>query len=102
MDAEAIKEMLKNTPSEKIQRIEVVTVPGSEFQVEANEGVINIVMKKSKTNGYNGTLKMNNSQSFYNNPSSGVAFNLRQNKWSFNSNFNMGSYRERENYTSAG
>lgn len=99
MDSEAITEMLKNTPSENIQRIEVVTVPGSEFQVEANEGVVNIVMKKSKTNGYNGTLKMNNSQSFYNNPSSGVAFNLRQNKWSFNSNFNMGSYREREKYT---
>ncbi|MPS74305.1 MAG: TonB-dependent receptor [Chryseobacterium sp.] len=99
MDAEAITEMLKNTPSENIQRIEVITVPGSEFQVEANEGVINIVMKKSKTNGYNGTLKMNNSQSFYNNPSSGIAFNARQNKWSFNSNFNMGSYREREKYT---
>lgn len=99
MDAEAITEMLKNTPSENIQRIEVVTVPGSEFQVEANEGVINIVMKKSKTNGYNGTLKMNNSQSFYNNPSSGIAFNARKDKWSFNSNFNMGSYREREKYT---
>ena len=99
MDAEAITEMLKNTPSENIQKIEVVTVPGSEFQVEANEGVINIVMKKSKTNGYNGTLKMNNSQSFYNNPSSGIAVNARQNKWSFNSNFNMGSYREREKYT---
>lgn len=99
MDAEAITEMLKNTPSENIQKIEVVTVPGSEFQVEANEGVINIVMKKSKTNGYNGTLKMNNSQSFYNNPSSGIAFNARQNKWSFNSNFNMGSYTEREKYT---
>lgn len=99
MDAEAITEMLKNTPSENIQRIEVVTVPGSEFQVEANEGVINIVMKKSKTNGYNGTLKMNNSQTFYNNPSSGIALNARQNKWSFSTNFNMGSWREREKYT---
>lgn len=99
MDAEAIAEMLKNTPSENIQRIEVVTVPGSEFQVEANEGVINIVMKKSKTNGYNGTLKMNNSQTFYNNPSSGIALNARQNKWSFSSNFNMGSWRQREKYT---
>ncbi|SEH56606.1 outer membrane beta-barrel family protein [Epilithonimonas hominis] len=99
MDAETITEMLKNTPSENIQRIEVVTVPGSEFQVEANVGVINIVMKKSKTNGYNGTLKMNNSQTFYNNPSSGIALNARQNKWSFSSNFNMGSWRQREKYT---
>ena len=67
--------------------------------MEANEGVINIVMKKSKTNGYNGTLKMNNSQTFYNNPSSGIALNARQNKWSFSTNFNMGSWRQREKYT---
>ncbi|MEF9479709.1 hypothetical protein OWR28_20085 [Chryseobacterium sp. 1B4] len=48
MDSEALIEMLKSTPSEDIQKIEVITVPGSEFQVESKEGVINIVMKKQK------------------------------------------------------
>lgn len=99
MDAEALIEMLKGTPSEDIQKIEVITTPGSEFQVESNEGVINIVMKKKKSDGYNGTLKMNNEQAYYNNPSAGASFNFRKNKWSVNSNFNTGSWTDRERYT---
>lgn len=99
MDAEALIEMLKGTPSEDIQKIEVITTPGSEFQVESNEGVINIVMKKKKNDGYNGTLKMNNEQAYYNNPSAGASFNFRKNKWSVNSNFNTGSWTDREKYT---
>ncbi|KMQ66133.1 TonB-dependent receptor [Chryseobacterium angstadtii] len=99
MDAEALIEMLKGTPSEDIQKIEVITTPGSEFQVESNEGVINIVMKKNKNDGYNGTLKMNNEQAYYNNPSAGASFNFRKNKWSVNSNFNTGSWTDRERYT---
>ncbi|MCB4235936.1 hypothetical protein LDL59_15045 [Kaistella anthropi] len=46
MDAEAIIAMLKSTPSEDISKIEVITVPSSEFQVESNDGIINIIMKK--------------------------------------------------------
>ncbi|NIF05329.1 outer membrane beta-barrel protein [Chryseobacterium sp. Tr-659] len=99
MDAEALIEMLKATPSEDIQKIEVITVPGSEFQVESTEGVINIVMKKSKNNGYNGTLKMQNEQAYYNNPNAGASFNFRQGKWSGNSNFRTGSWTERQKYT---
>lgn len=99
MDSEALIEMLKYTPSEDIQKIEVITVPGSEFQVESREGVINIVMKKNKNNGYNGTMKMQNEQGYYNNPNAGGSFNFRQGKWSGNSNFRMGSWTERQKYT---
>nr|WP_315034864.1 outer membrane beta-barrel family protein [uncultured Chryseobacterium sp.] len=99
MDSEALIEMLKSTPSEDIQKIEVITVPGSEFQVESTEGVINIVMKKSKNNGYNGTIKMQNEQGYYNNPNAGVSFNFRQGKLSGNSNFRTGSWTERQKYT---
>ncbi|SIT25438.1 Outer membrane receptor proteins, mostly Fe transport [Chryseobacterium ureilyticum] len=99
MDSEALIEMLKSTPSEDIQKIEVITVPGSEFQVESKEGVINIVMKKNKNNGYNGTMKMQNEQAYYNNPNAGGSFNFRQGKWSGNSNFRMGSWTDRQKYT---
>ncbi|EJL76099.1 outer membrane beta-barrel family protein [Chryseobacterium populi] len=98
MDSEALLAMLKSTPSEDIQKIEVITVPGSEFQVESNDGVINIVMKKSKNNGYNGTLKAQNEMSYYSNPGGGATFNFKQNKWSVNTSFNVGSWRERERY----
>ncbi|WP_050020630.1 TonB-dependent receptor domain-containing protein [Chryseobacterium sp. P1-3] len=99
MDSEALIEMLKSTPSEDIQKIEVITVPGSEFQVESKEGVINIVMKKNRNNGYNGTMKMQNEQAYYNNPSAGGSFNFRQGKWSGNSNFRMGNWTDRQKYT---
>lgn len=81
MDAEAITEYLKNIPSEQIQRIEVITTPGSEFQVEANDGIINIVMKKQLSDGYNGTLKLSDNQGYYNNPGAGANFNFRKTSW---------------------
>lgn len=47
MDADALAAFLKNTPAENIQRIEVITMPGSEYQVESSDGIINIILKKS-------------------------------------------------------
>lgn len=96
MDAESIIEMLKNTSAEQIQKIEVITVPGSEFQTEANDGVINIVMKKSGKDGFNGTVRLLDNQGYYNNPRGNVALNLRQNKLAVNTNFYLGTYKEKE------
>ena len=99
MDAEAITEYLKNIPSEQIQRIEVITTPGSEYQVEANDGIINIVMKKQLSDGYNGTLKLSDNQGYYNNPGAGLNFNFRKNKLAFNTGINASSFKEQEKYT---
>lgn len=98
MDAEAITEYLKNIPSEQIQRIEVITTPGSEFQVEANDGIINIVMKKQLSDGYNGTLKLSDNQGYYNNPGAGANFNFRKNKLAINTGINAGSFKDQEKY----
>ena len=46
MDADSLNQFLKNTPAENIQKIEVITVPGSEYQVESSDGIINIILKK--------------------------------------------------------
>ena len=98
MDAEAITEYLKNIPSEQIQRIEVITTPGSEYQVEANDGIINIVMKKQLSDGYNGTLKLSDNQGYYNNPGAGANFNFRKNKLAINTGINAGSFKDQEKY----
>lgn len=96
MDAESIIEMLKNTPAEQIQKIEVITVPGSEFQSEANDGIINIVMKKSVNNGLNGTVRLNDNQGYYNNSRASVGLNFRQDKLAVNTNIYGGTYKEKE------
>lgn len=98
MDAEAIIQMLKNTNAQDIQRIEVITLPGSEFQAEANEGIINIVMKKAQSDGYNGTIRLADEQTYYNHPRANIGLNLRQGKFAVNTNLYANGYREREYY----
>ena len=98
MDAEAIIAMLKSTPSEDISKIEVITVPSSEFQVESNDGIINIVMKKKMSDGVNGTLKMENNQGYFNNSSSALSVNFRKGKLAGSGNLNLGSWTQRQYY----
>jgi len=98
MDTEAILEMLKNTQAEQIQRIEIITVPGSEFNIEGNDAIINIIMKKDMTDGYNGRIQLNDSQGYYNNLGGNTGLNFRKNKWAVNTNFYLSGYREREKF----
>jgi hypothetical protein len=98
MDAEAVAEYLKSLPSEQIRRIEVITNPGSEYQVEANEGIINVVLKKQQSDGYNGTIKMNNNLRYYYNYGGGVNLNFRSNNFALNTSVNGSSYKERDEY----
>ena len=95
MDAEAVMEMLKNTPSENISKIEIITVPSSEFQVESNDGIINIILKKKKTDGTNGTLRLADEQNYYNQPSIALSLNYRKNKFGADGNL-YSSLRKQE------
>lgn len=99
MSAEAVLEMLKNTPSENIQKIEVITVPSSEFQVESNQGIINIVMKKKKYDGMSGTWKLEDKQGYYNNPNTSVSLNYKKNKLTVSTNTYVGKWSEYNTYT---
>lgn len=98
MSAEAVLEMLKNTPSENIQKIEVITVPSSEFQVESNQGIINIVMKKKKYDGMSGTWKLENKQGYYNNPNTSVSLNYKKDKLTVSTNTYVGKWSEYNTY----
>lgn len=88
MNADSLVEFLKNTPAENIQKIEVITTPGSEFQVESSDGIINIILKKRMSDGLNGNLRMVNSDDYYNNTSAGVSLNYRKGKFGLSTNIN--------------
>lgn len=96
MDNEAVIEMLKNTPSENIQKIEVITTPGSEFSVEANTGVINIVMKTTTTNGLNGNVRFVDQQAYFNSQRLNAGLNYRKDKLAINSGIYTGNNKSRE------
>lgn len=98
MDAESLASFLKNTPAENIQKIEVITLPGSEYQVEASDGIINIVLKKKMTDGLNGNVRMSNTQNKYNSTSSSASLNYRKGKFGLNANITGSQEIEPQEY----
>ena len=88
MDADGLVEFLKNMPAENIQKIEVITMPGSEYNVESTDGIINIVLKKKATDGLNGNLRLTNEQNYHNSTGAGVSLNYRKDKLGINANIN--------------
>ncbi|MCY0975724.1 TonB-dependent receptor [Chryseobacterium wangxinyae] len=98
MDPESLTQFLKNTPAENIQKIEVITVPGSEFQVESSDGIINIVLKKKMSDGTNGNMRMSNSQNKYNSSQASFSVNYRKDKLGISANLIGGENLEAQSY----
>lgn len=98
MDAESVTQFLKNTPAENIQKIEVITVPGSEFQVESSDGIINIVLKKKMSDGLNGNMRMSNSQNKFNASTATFSANYRKDKLGISANLYGGENIEGQEY----
>lgn len=98
MDADSLTQFLKNTPAENIQKIEVITVPGSEYQVESSDGIINIILKKKMSDGLNGNMRMANSQNKYNASSASFSANYRKDKLGISANLNGGENIDAQQY----
>ncbi len=99
MDADGLEQFLKNTPAENIQRIEVITTPGSEYKVESSDGIINIVLKKKTGDGLNGNMRMFNQQNYYNASGAGVSLNFRKGPLGVNTNINTSQNIQQQHYT---
>ena len=51
--------VLQQMPANSIERIEVITNPSAKFKPDGTSGIINIVLKKNKSLGLNGTILAN-------------------------------------------
>jgi len=47
---------LDNIPASSIDKIEIINNPSSKYDANGNAGIINIIMKKNKQNGFNGKV----------------------------------------------
>lgn len=76
---------LRSLPADLIERIEVITNPSSRYDAEGTAGIINIVLKKDRRRGLNGSFDLNTGVPA--NHGASVNLNLRRDKFNFFTNF---------------
>lgn len=67
LSQQEVANLLKNTPSDNIATIEIITNPGSKYDAAGNSGIINIKMKKNKNFGTNGSFIVGTGYGWVNN-----------------------------------
>lgn len=56
LDPEELADYLRSLKSDDISRIEIIPNPPSEFEAGGSGGIIHIILKKKRTNGWSGSL----------------------------------------------
>lgn len=65
LGGQELANLLRGMPSSSIQKVEIITNPSSKYEAAGNAGIINIVTKKNKKPGFNGTVSAGYGQSRY-------------------------------------
>lgn len=76
---------LQSLPADIVERIEVVTNPSARYEAEGSAGIINIILKKGKLKGLNGSVNV--SGGIPATASASVNLNYRTGKWNIFTNF---------------
>jgi hypothetical protein len=94
LSEEDLTNFLKSIPADNILRIEVITTPPAKYDA-AGGALINIVTKKNKLLGTNGSIMSSYTQSFYPSGQIGLNLNHRRNKLNIygNAYYRQGSTR---------
>ncbi|WP_396638098.1 TonB-dependent receptor domain-containing protein [Maribacter sp. R77961] len=82
---------LRQLPADAIEKVEVITSPSARYDAEGTAGILNIVLKKEKTRGVNGTI--NTTVGFPSAASLTANLNLRKEKYNLFTTLGY-SYRE--------
>ena len=81
---------LRSLPSNLIDKVEVITNPSARYEAEGMTGIVNIILRKEKKKGINGSVDV--SAGYPENYGIGVNMNMRRNKFNFFTNYGL-SYR---------
>lgn len=86
------RDALRSLQADMIERIEVVTNPSVRYDAEGTAGIINIVLKKDRRNGFHGSIDLSAGTPLQ--YGVGINTNYRLNKLNFFVNYSL-DYRER-------
>jgi len=75
LSMEQLMSMLSGMSADNIDKIELMNTPPAKYDAEGNAGVINIVTKKNKKDGTNGSLRLTGGYGVYEKASAGLNIN---------------------------
>lgn len=86
----SVAEILRMLPADSVDKVEVITNPSARYDAEGGGGIINIILKKGKANGFNGSVMLHAGTPTDNGGS--ATLNFRSDNFNLFSNF---SYNNR-------
>ena len=78
---------LRQIPANMIDKIEVITNPSAKFEAEGMTGIINIILRKERNKGFNGSLDV--SAGYPKHYGVGINLNYRRNRINFFTNYGL-------------
>jgi ferric enterobactin receptor len=77
----SLTDALSSIPASQIKSIEVITNPGSKYDAQGTGGIINIILKDNKAQGFNSSISLSAGTRLEN---GSINLNVRHNNWGFN------------------
>jgi hypothetical protein len=82
-------QVLKQLPSSSVKSVELITNPSAKYNPEGMSGIINIILKKNTTIGFNGAISLGAEQSINRRPTGSLNYNYRTGKVNFYGNYGV-------------
>ncbi len=80
----SVTDALAAIPASQIDRIEAITTPGAKYDAQGTGGIINIILKQNKVQGYNGSMNLSTGTR---NENGSLNLNMRRGDFSMNAYF---------------
>ncbi|TAF96741.1 MAG: TonB-dependent receptor [Cytophagia bacterium] len=87
LSTQELMNLLRNTPADNIEKVEIITNPSAKYDAAGNSGIINIKTKKNKNLGTNGTATLGTGYGRYEKANASINLNHRVSKMNVFGNY---------------
>jgi hypothetical protein len=87
LNATDLSNYLKNMPASQLDQVEIMSQPPAKYDAAGNSGVINLVTKKNRNNGFNASITLSAIIARYFKTPNSINLNWRQGKFNVYGNY---------------